>query len=206
MPATHFYRGSGVPQDARASGRCARDPFLSGKRRPARCPRLRPMCPRPIFIGQAASRKTPRSSAVAGGTGLQEAVLHPPPARASSLSPAKREPKREPRKRGRGGQENQTSPRSLVRSLVCGAAASGLPKGAWHAARAHGYRQVKGRGRPALAGAGCEQRRMPVSTGREVKSVIDSVFSSGRCGPTPRCFRRRQCSKAPFAEQALLQC
>ena len=40
------------------------------------------------------------------------------PARVASLSPAKREVKREARKRGRGVQENQTSFRSLVLSLV----------------------------------------------------------------------------------------
>ncbi len=42
----------------------------------------------------------------------------PPTAEAASLSPAKREVKREARKRGRGVQENQTSLRSLVLSLV----------------------------------------------------------------------------------------
>ena len=43
------------------------------------------------------------------------------PARVASLSPAKREVKREARKRGTGVQENQTSLRSLVLSLVaCG--------------------------------------------------------------------------------------
>ena len=36
----------------------------------------------------------------------------------ASLSPMKREVKREARKRGRGVQENQTSPRSIVLSLV----------------------------------------------------------------------------------------
>ncbi len=40
------------------------------------------------------------------------------PARVASLSPAKREVKREARKRGTGVQENQTSLRSLVLSLV----------------------------------------------------------------------------------------
>ena len=45
----------------------------------------------------------------------------PPAAEAASLSPAKREVKREARKRVRVVQENQTSLRSLVLSLVaCG--------------------------------------------------------------------------------------
>ena len=58
----------------------------------------------------------------------------PPTAEAASLSPAKREATREARKRGRGGQENQTSPRSLVRSLVAENSvltADFLPLGLW---------------------------------------------------------------------------
>ncbi len=47
----------------------------------------------------------------------------PPAAEAASLSPAKREVKREAQKCGRGVRKNQTSSGSLVRSLVVGMAA-----------------------------------------------------------------------------------
>ena len=47
----------------------------------------------------------------------------PPTAEAASLSPAKREAKREAKKCGRGVRKNQTSSGSLVRSLVVGTAA-----------------------------------------------------------------------------------
>ena len=47
----------------------------------------------------------------------------PPAAEAASLSPAKREVKREAKKCGRGVRKNQTSSGSLVRSLVVGTAA-----------------------------------------------------------------------------------
>ncbi len=74
-----------------------------------RCRRVPPLMPPPIFIGAAAC---------------------PPPifigaarVQAASLSPAKREVKREAKKCGRGVQKNQTSSGSLVRSLVAGTAA-----------------------------------------------------------------------------------
>ena len=69
------------------------------------CRRVPPLMPPPIFIGAATCHP----------------CLSVP--LAASLSPAKREVKREAEKCGRGVRKNQTSSGSLVRSLVVGTAA-----------------------------------------------------------------------------------
>ena len=74
------------------------------------CRRVPPLMPPPIFIGAAVCCyrcRRPCSSVP----------------QAASLSPAKREVKREAKKCGRGVREKQTSSGSLVRSLVVGTAA-----------------------------------------------------------------------------------